>query len=441
LTIDTGGEVLERLLAEGCSRVEIYAKRGRSRRFELVSGYVSTDGAHSTETTIASEEAGWSVRAGDDRSSFFFAAAGAPRPLEQWPARREGTPLELPRPEPIEGWSEPAETGESLLSEDEGWRALRQVAAELERRLPGAALHAELEDGASEVRIWNHHGLDVAHRGRFASLRLEARMTTTTSGPAVTLDLVERTARRLPFAALADRVVDLLAVRGPGSIGDGPRGDMVLAPEVGARLLAPIAAAFVDQPRETVAALLDLDAATAAGSTEVTLVDDGRCARGPIPAPVDGEGVPTAARLLIEGGRLGDTVLPWERSGRAIGSRARPGWRDLPHVSLSHCFVMPRDEVAPASLLSELVDGFYLLDAGEGGSYDLAGGSFSLPVWGFRIAGGRPLHPLGPTNLVGDPRRLLRAVCGVARDLRFVPLWAMIGAPSLLVRGLALRQD
>ena len=53
-------------------------------------------------------------------------------------------------------------------------------------------------------------------------------------------------------------MVDLLAVRGPGSIGDGgASADMVLAPEVGARLLAPIAAAFVDRPREAVAALLD----------------------------------------------------------------------------------------------------------------------------------------------------------------------------------------
>ena len=376
-----------------------------------------------------------------EASSFFFAAAGSPRTLEAWPAAVEGAPLELPAPAPLEDWSEPPELGESLLSEDEGWRLLRQVAADLERRLPDAALHAELEDGASEVRIWNHHGLDTGHRGRLASLRLEAR-TPAAGASSVMLELVERSARRLPFSALADRVVDLLAVRGTGSLGEGAESaDMVLAPEVGARLLAPIAAAFVDQPRETVAALLDLGDEADAGSSEVTLVDDGRYPRGPIPVPIDGEGVPTGARVLVDRGRLGETVLPWERSGRAIGSRARPGWRDLPRVALSHCFVVPRDEVAPSSLVSELVDGFYLLDAGDGGSYDLAGGSFSLPVWGFRIVGGRPLHPLGKTRLVGDPRRLLRAVCGVARDLRFVPLRAMIGSPSLLVRGLALRQD
>ena len=442
MTIDSGREVLERLLASGYSRAEVYAKRGRSRRFELRSGGAGTAPQRATEITLAAEEAGWSVRAGDDAASFFFAAAGNPRPLEQWPTAVEGAPLVLPAPAAIEDWSEPPEVGESLLSEDEGWRLLRQVAADLELRLPDLALHAELEDGASEVRIWNHHGLDVTHRGRFASLRLEARAPAVSRVSSVTLDLVERSARRLPFSSLADRVVDLLAVRGPGSIGDGgASGDMVLAPEVGARLLAPIAAAFVDRPREEVAALLDCGSENAVGSTAVTLVDDGRFQRGPTPAPTDGEGVPTGARVLIDGGRLGETVLPWDRSGRAIGSRARPGWRDLPRVALSHCFIVPRDEVAPGALLSELADGFYLLDAGEGGSYDLAGGSFSLPVWGFRIANGRPLHPLGEATLVGDSRRLLHAVCGVARDLRFVPLWAMIGSPSLLVRGLALRQD
>jgi PmbA protein len=437
LTIEAGREVLERLLEQGCSRVEVYAKRGRSRRFELGSG----GAGHGAETTVAAEEAGWSVRAGGQATSFFFAAAGNPRTLEEWPAAVEGAPLELPAPAPIEGWSEPPDLGESLLSEEEGWHLLRQVVADLERRLPDVALDAELEDGASEVRIWNHHGIDTGHRGRFASLRLEAR-TPAAGTSSVVLELVERSARRLPFSALADRLVDLLAVRGTGSLGEGAASaDMVLAPEVGARLLAPLAAAFVDQPREAVAALLDLGDASDAGSSEVTLIDDGRYPGGPIPAPIDGEGSPTGARVLVDRGRLGETVLPWERSGRAIGSRARPGWRDLPRVALSHCFVAPRDEVAPSSLVSELVDGFYLLDAGDGGSYDLAGGSFSLPVWGFRIVGGRPLHPLGETRLVGDPRRLLHAVCGVARDLRFVPLRAMIGSPSLLVRGLALRQD
>src|SRR6185436_16111569 len=116
---------------------------------------------------------------------------------------------------------------------------------------------------------------------------------------------------------------------------------------------------------------------------EITLIDDGRHPRGLLAAPVDGEGVPTGHRVLIEAGRLAETVLPWERSGAALGSRARAGWRDLPRVALTHCFVEPREEVEAASLIGDLADGCYLLDAGEGVSYDLAGVFFSLPVRGF----------------------------------------------------------
>jgi PmbA protein len=307
--------------------------------------------------------------------------------------------------------------------------------------LPRATLSILLEDGASEVHIVNHHGIDVAHRGRAAALRLETRAPVEGGMTLLTLTLAERAARRVPFAGLADRVIDLLAARAPGSIGGDGSGDMVIAPEVAARLIAPLAGLFVDRPREAVASALGADDDGAVGSAAVTIVDDGRDPRGLVPAPVDGEGLPTATRMLVERGRLADTVLPWERSGVAVGSRVRAGWRDLPRVALSQSFVLPDDRVSPASLLEEIEDGFYLLDASGFGSYDLAGGFFSLPVWGFRIRNGRPLHPLGEVSLIGDPRRLLRAVEGVARDLRFVPMGALYGAPTLLLRGFHLRQD
>ncbi|HVR30808.1 MAG TPA: metallopeptidase TldD-related protein [Thermoanaerobaculia bacterium] len=435
MTADPGREVLDQLLARGFTAAEVYAKRGRSRRFELTHGGGGLDGWW--EATLSAEEAGWSVRAGRGAASFFFAATGAPEALGRWPEPFESGALELPAPAAIEGWTEPAEVAEPPLGEDEGRRILRLLAREVERRLPGARLHsAALEDGASEVSLVNHRGLGARHRGRFAALRLEARAPLAVA----TIVLAERSARRFPTAALADRLIDLLAVRGRGSVGSAAGGDMVLAPEVGARLLAPLAAAFVDRSREEVAALLG-ERDGRVGSAEVSVIDDGRHPRGALAAPFDGEGVPTGERVLVDGGRLGTTILPWQRAGTAIGCRARAGWRDLPRVAPSHVFVAPCEEVAPASLVEDLADGYYLLDAGDGGSYDLAAGRFSLPVWGFRIAAGRPLHPLGRARLVGDPRRLLHAVCGVARDLRFIPLGAMIGAPSLRMRGLTLHDD
>lgn len=427
---DGGREVIERLLDRGYLAAEVYAKRGRSRRFELDA---------EAETTLAAEETGWSIRASDRRSSFFLAATGAPAPLERLPDPVASATIELPPPTAIEGWSDPEGIAEHLLAEDDGWRLLRLIAGDLARRLPRAALHAALDDGASEVRIRNHRGLDVSHRGRFAALRLEARAALASGPASATIELAERSTRDFPVSALADRLVDLLTVREGGSLDAGGTADMVLAPEVGARLLAPIAQAFCGRTPEEVAGLLGQRDGRVASSA-VTLLDDGRYPRGALAAPVDGEGVPTGSRALIDEGSLQATILPWERSGTALGCRFRAGWRDLPQVGLSHCFIAPREEVAPASLLEDLREGFYLLDAAAGGSYDLAAGHFSLPVWGFRISAGRPLHPLGEARLIGDPRQLLHAVTGVARDLRFVPLRAMIGSPTLMVRGLSLRQ-
>jgi len=428
LSLDSGREVLDRLLERGFTAAEVYVKRGRSRRFEI-------DGE--AEATLSADEAGWSVRAARGAASFFFAAAGSPLPLDHWPEAFDGEPLALPEGLPIADWSEPPAVTDPLLAEDEGRRVLRGVAEDLARRLPGATLAAVLEDGSSEVRILNHHGLDAGYRGRFAALRLEARATLDAGAAVATLALAERSARRFRIAAMADRLVDVLAVRARGSLGAPEGADVVLTPEVAARLLAPVAAAFVGRTRDQVADLLDARDGRV-GAADVSLIDDGRHRGGPLSAPIDGEGVPTGTRVLVDSGRLESTILPWERSSMPIGCRVRPGWRDLPRVGTTQVYVAPRADTTPASLVEDLADGYYLLDAGDGGRYDLAAGRFSLPVWGFRIAGGRPLHPTGEARLVGDPRRLLHAVCGVARDLRFVPLGALVGAPTVRMRGLTL---
>ena len=58
------------LRSQGLEEVEIFSKRGRSRRFEI--------GCHGRVAGFSGEE-GWAVRAGDERSSFFYASTGEPR--------------------------------------------------------------------------------------------------------------------------------------------------------------------------------------------------------------------------------------------------------------------------------------------------------------------------------------------------------------------------
>ena len=66
-----------KLGASGLNEVELYLKRGRSRRFEI--------GSHG-RIAGTSEEEGWAVRASDERSSLFAAGSGVEPILASWPA-------------------------------------------------------------------------------------------------------------------------------------------------------------------------------------------------------------------------------------------------------------------------------------------------------------------------------------------------------------------
>ena len=64
-------ELLAALTAVAGRRAEVYLKQGRTRRYRV--------GAQGAEVVL-SEERGWAVRAGGDRSSFFAAGSGRPAP-------------------------------------------------------------------------------------------------------------------------------------------------------------------------------------------------------------------------------------------------------------------------------------------------------------------------------------------------------------------------
>ena len=73
-------------LGETHTEVEVYHKRGRSRMLRVTPhGDVFND----------RQEEGWAVRAGDNRRSLFYAAAGTPRSRTEWP-EADGDALRLP---------------------------------------------------------------------------------------------------------------------------------------------------------------------------------------------------------------------------------------------------------------------------------------------------------------------------------------------------------
>ncbi|HEV8239108.1 MAG TPA: metallopeptidase TldD-related protein [Thermoanaerobaculia bacterium] len=441
--------VLAALQRAGLPEAEVYLKEGRSRRLSV--------GLAGAEHQVLVEE-GWAVRAGDRRSAFFSSGTGRPQPQGPWPTP-QGFPSPLPDPSPVVRWSEPPDLDSPLLTELEAQALLNAVGEALASELPGATLvEAALEDGSSASTLASSHGIRARWRHRVAWVRLAA--TLPESAPAgaalgspvrATVEQGAREARRLQPRALARALADRLAVRARGSLPERECGDAVLAPAVAARLLAGLLPLLVG-PEARERAAPHLDPSGRIGSPQLSIVDDGRLPNGLLAAAVDGEGVPTRAVPLVEGGLYRQPLLAWWQargvaagagSGNgarvASGCSGRPSFRDLPRPGPTHLFVRPQDGVRPATLVGEMDGGCYLLDVDGPGGFDLAADHFALPVCGFQLAAGAARRPLAGGWLVGSVSVLLRGVAGVARDLTFFPLQGMIGSPTLRVSGLEVR--
>ncbi len=425
-------EVLEALGRQGWPEVEVFHKRGRSRTMQFT--------AYGNATSLRQEE-GWAVRAGDLRRSFFYAESGAPRPDVEWP-EADGQGLRLASPRPVPPWTAPSSLDVPLLGESEARGFFEGLTRQLDDELPGARLlRGHLDDGSSEGTLVSSREVEASFRQRVASLYLEA--VTPGGDKSLTLEVAERDARQLSPAALARRLADLLMVAEKGSATSRDRGEFLLAPAVTASLLASLQALWLgtDAP-ERISALRGSSGRI--GGKELTLIDDGRLSGGILEAPVDGEGQPTREVVLVEEGTFRQPLVAWwqkiPKQGRATGCSRRPSWRDLPRPSFSHFYLPPDRTTRVASLLEGISRGYYLIGSAGAPRIDKDYTRFAVPVSGFAMAGGRASGAVAGAWLVGSVSAFFNGIVAKARDLSFSPIGSsMVGAPTLLVKGLELR--
>ena len=429
----TADAVLAGLRASGLAESEVYLKSGRSRRV--------TTGQGGGDHQVIVEE-GWAVRAGDRRRSFFIAGTGEPDPAGPWPTP-EGLPVALPDPLPTPAWIEPADLGAPLLSEREADALLAGIGHAVAAELPGVRLvDAALEEGASESMLVSSRGMAATWRQRVAWVRLVAELPD--AGVETTIEQGVREARRLQPKILARGLADRLAVLARGVAPQEDLRDAVLAPAVAARLLAALLPLLVGPgAAERVGPLLESDGRL--GSPLLTILDDGRLPGGLLSSAVDGEGVPTRALTLVDGGLYRQPLLAWWQArgtGRvASGCTVRAGFRDLPRPAPTHLYVRPQEGVRPGQLVADLGRGCYLLDAHGAVRWDAEADRFSVPVSGFLVDGGKAIRPLAGAWLRGAVSALLHGVAGVGRDLAFLPLGALVGSPTLRVTGIEVTAE
>jgi len=416
--------VLSSLESGGWNAAEVYVKEGRSRRYTLTQDIRSSG---------QSVEIGHAVRAGNARGSFFWAHSGRPQPALEWPAPGPGR-LVLPGPQTGSRWKSSEEKTAPLATEGEATAFLTRLAKQLDAAFGGARLvSAVLEDGVSESEIASSRGVRCSTERRAAALHVEGVARTSQGAVIRRLYLAERALRRFDPDVVAGWLAERLILAGGVELESSRSAPTILAPEVGAVLLAGCLARLVGP-----------DAAEKGrehrwGREPLTIVDDSRSERSLVAGPWDGEGVPTRRSVLVERGRYGRPLLAWWQTSieeDASGCTQRPGWRDLPYPGPSQLSIEPAQGVSSEDLLASVSDGFYWREPLNRGVFDSAADRFSLPVAGYSIAAGRGRTPIRSAVVSGSITGLLESIDGFADDLRFSPMRGLLGSPSLRVSGL-----
>jgi PmbA protein len=177
------------------------------------------------------------------------------------------------------------------------------------------------------------------------------------------------------------------------------------------------------------------------GSDKVSLLDNGRLKRGLASAPFDGEGVPTSATRLIDEGILQnviyDTYTARQDGVASTGNAQRRSHRSLPRLAPSNFYLQPGN-LSPDEIVAGVDRGLYVTRIMQTGGTDPITGDCSMGASGLWIENGQLVRPVSGVTVATTLPDLLRNVVAVGSDLRVVPFFGAIGAPTIRVEGVTI---
>lgn len=163
--------------------------------------------------------------------------------------------------------------------------------------------------------------------------------------------------------------------------------------------------------------------------------DDPRRPRGLRSRPFDGEGVPTAARNIIEDGVLTTWLLD-SRSARQLGmtttGHAARGTGGPPSPASSNLWLQAGDHT-PAELMADIKEGLYITEM-MGSAINGLTGDYSRGATGFMIRNGALAEPVAEITVAGNLLDMFLAMVP-ANDLRFR---RGTDAPTVRIDGMTL---
>lgn len=240
----------------------------------------------------------------------------------------------------------------------------------------------------------------------------------------------------LPSPAAIGREAGERAVArvGPGSLPSQTM-PVVFDPRVGSGILGHLLAAMSGTAVARKASFLLGHETDALFDSAIRVIEEPLRRRGLASRAFDGEGLPTASRTLVEGGR----IFGWLTNAAAARQLAAPltghaarGGGGAPGVATSNVH-MEAGSVTPEALMADIADGLYVTDLfGQG--VNLVTGDYSRGAAGFRIVNGVIAGPVAEITIAGHLLAMFRGLTP-ANDLEFQ---RGINVPTLRIDGMTV---
>lgn len=167
----------------------------------------------------------------------------------------------------------------------------------------------------------------------------------------------------------------------------------------------------------------------------IRIVEDPLRRRGLASRALDGEGLATSERALVESGRLFGwltNAAAARQLGVALTAHAARGSAGAPGVTTSNVYMEP-GAVSPEALMADIADGLYVTDLfGQG--VNIVTGDYSRGAAGFRIINGELAGPVAEITIAGHLLAMFRALTP-ANDLEFK---RAVDVPTLRIDGMTV---
>lgn len=320
-------------------------------------------------------------------------------------------------------------------------RALALAAEDAARAVPGVTNSegAGASTGQAVVALVTSHGFSGGYIGTSRSL---SASVIAGEGGAMQRDYCWRSTRHVADLPGAEWIGSQAGERAvarlnPGRVKSGPL-PVVFDPRVGGSLIGHLVGAMSGAAIARRASFLLDRLEQQLFDSAIVLSDDPLRQRGLRSRPFDGEGLPTARRNLVEGGRLTGWLME-SASARQLGlaptGHAARGYSGAPGVSPSNLDLAP-GTVTPAELIADIAEGVYVTELiGQG--VNGVTGDYSRGASGFRIVQGEIAGPIAEFTIAGNLIDMFRALVP-ADDLEH---YRAINVPTLRVDGMTVAGD